>query len=495
MGTRPSAITAVAALSRLGATAVLLRPDGDVAREVGLGAVTAVIADPEHVSAIEQLEGVRGAVLGGGPGGNGDGQWRDLQADAIDMERIDPQDVELPAWYRPNPHRASDIAFVLFTGEGASTKAVQITNRRWALSALGTASAAALRPGDTVYSVAPVHHSSALLMSIGGAVASGARFAMASADDPQTFWDEVRRYGATHVSYTWTSLAPVVDAPPHPNEAHHPIRMFMGSGMPRNLWRRVGERFPTARVLEFYASAEGEAILANVSGRAPGSMGRPLPGTAPVRVAAVDLVTGELELDGSGLARECAVDEVGLLLAAVDPVVEAAAPISAGTPLRGVFAAADAWRSTGDLFLRDDDGDLWLAGSLAEVVRTAEGPALPAGARFALGTIAAVDMVVAYGVPDASAADDEVRLLVAACTLRPGFAADPDEFGHAVDKAVEHLPPLYRPRYVQVVPSIPLTTWHRPVWRNLQAKGVPRPARGRRVWRLDDDTGHYALIT
>jgi len=44
------------------------------------------------------------------------------------MERIDPDAVEVPAWYSANPHRASDVAFVLFTGEGASTRATTITN-------------------------------------------------------------------------------------------------------------------------------------------------------------------------------------------------------------------------------------------------------------------------------------------------------------------------------------------------------------------------------
>src|ERR1700754_2654784 len=113
------------------------------------------------------------------------------------MERIDPDQDNVPGWYRPNPHRAGDVAFVLFSGEGAGTKALHITNRRWALSALGTASAAALKPGDTIFSVTPIHHSSTLLMSIGGAVASGARFAISSAEDVDTFWAEVRRYGAT----------------------------------------------------------------------------------------------------------------------------------------------------------------------------------------------------------------------------------------------------------------------------------------------------------
>ncbi len=222
----------------------------------------------------------------------------------------------------------------MFTGEGAATRAVRITNRRWALSALGTASAAALRTGDTVYSTTPIHHSSALLMSVGGAVASGARFAIGTAEDPDTFWAEVRRYGATHVSYTWTSLHAITMGPPNLNEQHHPIRMFMGSGLPRNLWKRVVERFPTARVLEFYASAEGEVILANLKGTPIGSMGRPLPGSAEVRVAAFDRAARELDRGPDGLVRECGPDEVGLLLARINP-----GESSAGSPLRGVFAA------------------------------------------------------------------------------------------------------------------------------------------------------------
>jgi putative long chain acyl-CoA synthase len=480
MSTRPSAFTVISALSRLGATAVLLRPDGDLAREAGLGRITWVIADPDHLDRVDEVDGVTWAVLGGG---GPDGAVRaqgELRDDVIDMELIDPDEVTLPGWYHANPDRAGDVAFVLFTGDGAATKPLHITNRRWALSALGTASAAALRPGDTVYSVTPVHHSSALLMSIGGAVAGGARFAMATGSDPETFWEEVRRYGATHVSYTWTSLRPIGYADPNPTEQHHPIKMFMGSGMPRNLWRRTNERFKGVQVLEFYASAEGEAILANVSGRSVGSMGKPLPGTAEVRVARYDFAARKLALTEDGLGRECRVDEVGMLLARVKP-----ADPTANAPLRGVFEPNDAWQATGDLFLRDEHGDLWLAGPASELVQTAHGPAIAAGARFALGTIPGSDLIVAYGVPG-----DGADLLVAAVSLRPGT-----ELGTAdIEKAMDKLPAAQRPSYVQVVPSIPVTTWHRPQWRPLQAKGVPKPARGRRVWRRTDDQAHYELL-
>ncbi|MCU1658836.1 MAG: Polyhydroxyalkanoic acid synthase [Pseudonocardiales bacterium] len=481
MSTRPSSFTVVAALSRLGATAVLLRPDGDLRRETELGRVAWVISDPEHAGGAESLEDVTWCVLGVGT------RSRELDPAVLDIERIDPDQVELPAWYADNPHRAGDVAFVVFTGEGTGTRAVEVTNRRWAMSALGTASAAALKPGDTVYSTTPHHHSSALLMSIGGAVAGGARFAMASADDPDTFWAEVRRYGVTHVSYTWTSLRAVSLAPPNPSEAHHPVRMFMGSGMPRNLWRRVAERFPTARVLEFYASADGEVILANVKSTPIGSMGRPLPGTPDVRVAAFDRVALALELGADGLARECDANEVGLLLSRFDP----AAP---GVPLRGVFEPGDAWRSTGDLFLRDEHGDLWLVDPVTALIRTAHGPVLPAAARMVLGTIPAVDLYVAYGVPEAEsegggdAAGFEV--MVAAVSVRPRMKLTAGE----LDRAFDRLPASHRPSYVQVVPSIPVTTWHRPQWRSLQKAGVPAPTRTRKVWRLGPDHQHYEQV-
>ncbi len=478
MQTRPSALTVVSALNRLGAVAVLMRPDGDPAREAELGKARRIISDPQNAEAAAVATGLQVYVLGGGGG------ERELAAGLIDMERIRPEEVRIPAWFRANPGRAADLAFILFTGSGERTLANRITNRRWALSAFGTATSAALSSSDTVYSASPVYHPSALLMSVGGAVAGGARLAVGSRWEPETFWDEVRRYGATVVSYTWAMLDEIAEAPPHPGEQHHPVRLFMGSGMPRGLWRRVDERFAPARVLEFYASTEGDAVLVNVSGAKPGCKGRPLPGSAEVRIAAYDPVARRLVEGPDGFAISCAKHESGMLLARV----RADALASGEGVLRGLFEPGDAWLETGDLFRRDADGDFWLIDHVPGLIRTASGVVPSGPIQDALGDVEAVALAVAYGVP---VRDGSSQIPCAAVTLRSGRELDV----HAVERALADLGDGGIPWVIRVVDEIPLTTWYRPQSGPLRDAGLPAPGKLARAWYWDPRKGGYRALS
>ncbi|MDT5160629.1 MAG: putative long chain acyl-CoA synthase, partial [Mycobacterium sp.] len=253
METRPSALVAIAALSRLGAVAVLMPPDVDLAAAARLGGVSEIIADPSNLEAAQRLE-TRVLVLGGG-------ESRELHlsddAGVTDMEKIDPDVVDLPGWYRPNPGLARDLAFVGFSSIGGDLVARQITNYRWALSAFGTASAANLGRADTVYCLTPLHHQSGLLVSLGGAVVGGSRIALSRELRPDRFLQEIRQYGVTVVSYTWAMLREVIDDPAFSLTGSHPVRLFIGSGMPTGLWKRVIDVFKPAHVVEFFATTDG----------------------------------------------------------------------------------------------------------------------------------------------------------------------------------------------------------------------------------------------
>ena len=463
MGTRPSALAVAAALNRLGAVVVLLRPGGDVAREAELSGVTRIIADPDNAAAAKQVRPVDAVLLGGGA------EPRDAGG-LTDLERVDPEKVAPPAWYEPNPGRAGDLGFILFAGEAERTRVNRISNGRWALSAFGTASSAALTAEDTVFSVNPLHHPSGLLMSLGGAIAGGSRLAMARRFEPETFWDEARRYGVTVASYTWTQLHGLLEAPPHPNERHHPVRLFIGSGMPLSLWERITDRFAPAGILEFWAATESEAILANVSGAKPGSVGRALPGSAEIAIARYDTGSGRLLEGPDGLALRCGPGEEGLLLA------RAQADGATGSRLlRGVFERGDCWVSSECLFSRDADGDHWLVDSLATLIRTAEADVPSLLVTQALGELGQVDLAVTFGVPAG-----EAEVVVAAVTLLEGAELRSGD----LDAALGTLAPERRPEAVRVVEEIPTSSWFRPLTGALREDGIPKAAPGRPVFSL-----------
>ncbi|WP_235629923.1 acyl-CoA synthetase [Mycolicibacterium novocastrense] len=475
METRPSALVAIAALSRLGAVAVLMPPDADLPTAARLGSVSDIIADPSHLEAARRLD-MRVLVLGGG-------EARDLDvpedSDVIDMEKIDPDAVELPGWYRPNPGLARDLAFIGFSSAGGELVARQITNARWAISAFGTASAANLSRSDTVYCLTPLHHQSGLLVAIGGATVGGSRIALSRSLRPDRFLNELRQYGVTVVSYTWAMLRDVIDDPSFSLHGSHPVRLFIGSGMPTGLWKRVVEIFEPALVVEFFATTDGQAVLANVSGAKIGSKGRPLPGSRELALAAYDPSEDLILEDDRGFVRRAETNEVGVLLARPRGPVDPTASIK-----RGVFAPADTWVSTEYLFRRDDDGDYWLVDSRGLVIHTDRGCVYASTVNDAVGCLGAVNLSVTYGVQA-----NGRQLAITALELRPGGSIPSADLSEALaDLAVGEPPDI-----VHVVPRMTLSASYRPLVSPLRAEGIPKPSRN--AWYLDPDTNRYKRLT
>ncbi|MGV0603982.1 acyl-CoA synthetase [Mycolicibacterium sp. XJ1904] len=475
METRPSALVAIAALSRLGAVAVLMPPDVDLPTAARLGSVSDIIADPSNLEAARRLD-MRVLVLGGG-------EARDLDvpedSDVIDMEKIDPEAVDLPGWYRPNPGLARDLAFIGFSSISGDLVARQITNARWAISAFGTASAANLSRSDTVYCLTPLHHQSALLVAIGGATVGGSRIALSRSLRPDRFLNELRQYGVTVVSYTWAMLRDVIDDPSFALHGSHPVRLFIGSGMPTGLWKRVVEIFQPAHVVEFFATTDGQAVLANVSGAKIGSKGRPLPGARELALAAYDPSEDLILEDEQGFVRRAEANEVGVLLARPRGPVDPTAPIK-----RGVFAPADTWVSTEYLFRRDDDGDYWLVDSRGLVIQTDRGCVYSSTVNDAVGCLGAVDLAVTYGVQA-----NGRQLAITALELQPGGSIPSADLTEALANLAVGEPP----DIVHVVPGMALSASYRPLVSPLQAEGVPKPSRN--AWYLDPDTNRYKRLT
>jgi putative long chain acyl-CoA synthase len=481
----------VTACSRLGAVAVLMSPDlgaDDLARAATLAPLRFLATDPDNAPRARAAFAGHVLALGGGTG-------RRRHADVIDMEAIDPGAVPVPAWFRPNPGRAADVAMVLVTkGERGDLRAATITNRRWALSALGAAAACTLTEADTVYCCLPLHHPAGLLVSVGGALVSGARLALATHAraepeasappqprlDAATFWAEVKSYGATVVFYAGEMARELLRAPPSPAERSSPLRLFAGSGMRADAWRALRERTGVG-VLEFYASTEGALVLANAAGDKTGALGRPLPGSAEVVLLAFDAGAGAIERDASGFGRRAKDGEPGVFAARVE--AGSYGSPSATNVVRDVLAPGDAWITTADLGRRDADGDFWFVDRIADVVRTAAGPVPTRALEDALYELPEVVLAVAYAVQLEGA-----EVPAAAVVLREGAALDPGALAAAL---AAHHPRAAWPRVVRVVASIPMTEGFRLLKAALRAEGLTGFTGA--ALRLDPARGTYAL--
>jgi putative long chain acyl-CoA synthase len=274
----------------------------------------------------------------------------------------------------------------------------------------------------------------------------------------------------------------LVDADPVLGEKNNPVRLFAGSGMRPDVWRQLVDRFGPVGVLEFYASTEANAVLANTAGKKVGALGRPLPGSPELAVAAYDFAEQSLVHDSSGKLVRARLDEPGMLVAQLS--ARAGADIAHIDPkrlLRDAFEQGDTWFITNDIAKVDAMGDYWFIDKPSEMILTRHGPVASTRIEDGLYDCSCVALCVASARPDPD--DPRAQVPIAAVQLHPEQALDLDELA----RAVQALPEYARPRELLVVDEIPLTDGYRPIKR----PAFSRAPRARYEWntrtqRFDD---------
>jgi putative long chain acyl-CoA synthase len=258
--------------------------------------------------------------------------------------------------------------------------------------------------------------------------------------------DDVRRYGATVVFYAGEMLRPLVDAAPAVHDRHHPVRLFAGSGMRVDLWRRVVERFGTG-VLEFYAATTENVVLANASGEKIGAIGRPLPGSTELDIVRFDLATRSPILDKHRRFERVAVDEPGIGIARIDP-----ARVDVRV-VRDALAPGDAWLVSHDLLRRDADGDIWFVDRIAGMVQVKGGFVSTRRIEDALYRLPEIQLAACIATPEL------IALVVTATPL------DPARISRALggDLALD-----LRPIRIRKITAMPMTEGFQPDRRALE---------------------------
>jgi fatty-acyl-CoA synthase len=279
------------------------------------------------------------------------------------------------------PVTIDDLALLIYTsGTTGLPKAANVDHGRLLMWSYWFAGLMDTRPSDRMYDCLPMYHSIGGVAAIGAVLVAGGSVFLRDKFSALQFWDDVVRFDCTLFQYIGELCRYLVKAAPHPLERAHQLRLACGNGLRLDVWREFEARFRIPRLLEFYASTEGNVTLFNVEGR-PGAIGR-VPSFLAHRLPAVlvkfDLATGAPLRDARGRCVKCAVNETGEALGRIGNGRGDLGRRFKGytSPedtekkiMRDVFEAGDAWFRTGDLMRRDEKGFFYFVDRIGDTFR------------------------------------------------------------------------------------------------------------------------------
>ncbi|RDI53020.1 fatty-acyl-CoA synthase [Nocardia mexicana] len=350
--------------------------------------------------------------------------------------------------------RAREKAFLIFTsGTTGLPKASVMSHLRWTKSMAGLGGLGIrLRGDDTLYCCLPLYHNNALTVALGAVLGSKSTFAIGRKFSASGFWNEVVASRATAFIYIGELCRYLLNQPEKPAEREHSLRLAVGNGLRPELWDEFRERFRIRRIVEFYASSEGNTAFINAFGvdRTAGF------GPLPYAVVEFDEETGKAKRFPDGKLRRVRSGGVGLLLSKVtsrspfDGYTDESATES--KLVRNAFRDGDAWFDTGDLVRDQHWRHIAFADRLGDTFRWKGENVATTEVEGAFDGIEEITQAVVYGV-DVPGADGKAGM--AAVTLRSGAELD----GLAVARQLyDRLPAYAVPLFVRVVDELETTS-------------------------------------
>ncbi len=383
------------------------------------------------------------------------------------------------------PDRAideDDLLLLIFTsGSTGLPKAVRCTQGRLARTGTHVASVAELSQSDAVYAPLPFFHSSSLFTGWASAITAGIPIATRARFSASQTMPDIRRFGATMLTYTGKVLNYILATPERADDADNPLRLAIGNEASARDIREFARRFGCI-VRDSYGSTEGIIIIRRDPSMPEGALG-----SASPSVKVLDPETGQ----------ECPPVTLGSdrgptsLEEAIGEIVETQ-PTSG---FEGYYRNEEATRSrfrdgcywSGDLAYRDNDGWLYFAGRSNEWLRVDGENFAAAPVEAIIGRHPDVRSVAVYAVPDDPVGD---RVMVA-LELRAGAAFDPAAFDAFLAEQPD-LGPKWLPSFVRVTDELPKLAsmkvdkqrLRREAWHPQPA--FWRPGRGEQLRPLDD---------
>jgi fatty-acyl-CoA synthase len=380
----------------------------------------------------------------------------------------------LTAAEREPPPIDATALYIYTSGTTGLPKAAKVSHYRLMQWSHWFAGMMDTQPHDRMFNCLPLYHSVGGVVATfaplvnGGAVVIRPRF---SASD---FWRDVRDQRCTLFQYIGELCRYLVNAPPQPIETQHCLRIACGNGLRPEVWVPFQTRFKIPRILEYYASTEGNFSLYNCEGK-PGAIGRIpafLANRLPVALLRFDVEKSEPGRNADGFCERCAANEIGEAVGLMPATggeragrFEGYADQEASDRkvLRNVFKAGDSWYRTGDLMRRDERGFYFFVDRVGETYRWKGENVSTAEVLTALTASRGVMEGVVYGlsVPGADGRAGAAALVVNAEFDLAAFRAE----------VASRLPSYARPVFLRILPTLEATGTFKPRKQELMQAG------------------------
>ncbi|GAA2352331.1 AMP-binding protein [Streptomyces violaceusniger] len=331
---------------------------------------------------------------------------------------------------------ASDLSALLYTsGTTGRSKACMLSHRYFVSQASIAARDFGLTHDDVLYCPFPLFHADATALTTVPALLLGATAAIGRRFSASRFWQEVRETGATVFDFMGATLSILWKAEPRPDDADNPVRLAWGVPVPD--WApKFEERFGLT-IVELYGSVEANIPVTQRfdQPRVTGSCGRVTP-DFEIRIA-------------DDQDHELPANEVGeLLIRPRHPDTMFSGYHS--NPLATVAATRNLWFHSGDLAWVDEDGNVYFVGRKKEAIRRRGENISAFEVEEGVRQHPAVLDCAAFGVPS-ELTEEEIKIAVVAKAGHTLSAREIWDFTRAT------MARFQVPRYVEIVPALPVT--------------------------------------
>ncbi len=289
----------------------------------------------------------------------------------------------------------------------------------------------------------------------------------------------------------------LLNAPQHPRERAHRLRLACGNGLKADIWLKFQDRFAIPRILEFYAATEANVSLTNVEGKV-GSIGRVPPFLAhrlPLALVEFHAQTCAPARDADGFCVRCGPDRIGEAIGRIRSATSEQGGAFEGYSdaadterkiLRDVFERGDAWYRTGDLMRMDAAGFYYFIDRIGDTFRWKSENVSAAEVTAALTAFPGIRDASVYGVP-VTGADGAAGMAAIVCASEPDLAG-------LREHLARRLPAYARPKFLRITDAIAVTGTFKHSKIELQREGYDPAATSDPIYVDDAATGAYLRL-